>query len=64
MKKRKHIDKSILDLVRKQRVVTTSEAANELNVSWNTAEKHMMELLVDGKLLRLKKAGVNLWVLK
>jgi len=64
MKKRKNIDKRILDLVREQRVVTTSEVAKELKVSWNTSEKHMMELLVDGKLLRLKKAGVNLWVLK
>jgi len=64
MKKRKNIDKRILDLVREQRVVTTSEVAKELKVSWNTAEKHMMELLVEYKLLRLKKAGVNLWVLK
>ena len=32
--------------------------------AWNTAEKHLLELALEGRVLRLKKAGVNLWVLK
>gem|GEM_PF-7025549 len=33
-------------------------------VSWNTAEKHLLELTLDNKITRMKKAGVNLWVIK
>ena len=57
--------KEILKVVEKKgKVVTTSEIAGQLNVSWNTAEKHLLELVIENKLVRLKKAGVNLWVLK
>jgi len=56
--------KDILKFIGEQRVVTTSEIANYLKISWNTSEKHLLELALDNKLLRLKKAGVNLWVLK
>jgi len=57
--------KEILKVVEKKgKVVTTSEIAEELKVSWNTAEKHLLELVIENKLMRLKKAGVNLWVLK
>ena len=57
-------EKEILDLLKKQRVITTSELAKELKVSWNTAEKYLLELAVDGKVVKLKKEGVNLWVRK
>jgi len=57
--------KGILKVIEKKgKVVTTSEIANELNISWNTAEKALLELTIEGKLERLKKVGVNLWVLK
>jgi len=46
------------------KVATTSEIAAALSVSWNTAEKYLLELTIEGKLNRLKKTGVNLWVLK
>lgn len=57
-------EKKILAFLEEQRVITTSELAEFLKVSWNTAEKNMLELALSGKVIRLKKAGVNLWVLK
>ena len=56
--------KEIMKLVEKAKVVTTSEIAEEIKVSWNTAEKHLLELTLDDKVTRMKKAGVNLWVIK
>jgi len=65
MKNGKISNKDILKLIEKRgKVVTTTEIAEQLKVSWNTAEKALLELTIDGKILRLKKAGVNLWVLK
>lgn len=54
----------ILDFSKKDRVITTAEIANEFEISWNTAEKYLLELTLDNKFKRIKKAGVNLWVLK
>ncbi len=54
----------ILRFVKKNRVVTTSELASHFKISWNTADKYMLELVIEGKVDRLKKAGVNLWLLK
>ncbi len=56
--------KQIIQLVEKEKVVTTSEIAGILKVSWNTAEKHLLELTIENKIQRLKKAGVNLWTIK
>ena len=56
--------KEIMHLIEKTKVVTTSEIAEELKVSWNTAEKHLLELTLEDKIIRMKKAGVNLWVVK
>jgi len=55
---------NITQYIKKERVVTTSEIAEHFKVSWNTAEKYLLELALEGKVVRLKKAGVNLWVLK
>ena len=56
--------KEIMKIVSSVKVVTTSEIAKELVVSWNTAEKHLLELTIENKITRMKKAGVNLWVIK
>ena len=56
--------RKILDFSEKDRVITTSEIANEFKISWNTAEKYLLELTLDNKFKRIKKSGVNLWVLK
>lgn len=54
----------ILNLIKKERAITTSELAETLKVSWNTAEKYLLELTIEGKVLRLKKQGVNIWLHK
>ena len=61
---RQDFKKEVMKLVEKTKVVTTSEIAEEFKVSWNTAEKHLLELALDGRITRMKKAGVNLWVIK
>ena len=54
----------IIALIKKEKIVTSSEVAEKFSVSWNTAEKYLMELALDGKVERIKKVGVNLWMLK
>ena len=57
-------NKKILELITKSKVVTSSEVAKHLKISWNTADKYLLELLVEGKIIRIKKEGVNLWMKK
>ena len=59
-----NLKRKILDFAKKDGVITTTETANHFEVSWNTAEKHLLELALDNKVKRIKKVGVNLWVLK
>ncbi len=59
-----NFERKILDFAKKDKVVTTAEIAKHFGISWNTAERYLLELALDGKLDRLKKTGVNLWVLK
>ena len=54
----------ILDFAKSDRVVTTAEISNHFGISWNTAEKYLLELALEGKMKRIKKSGANLWVLK
>jgi len=56
--------KNIVEFIRKERVITSSELAKHLGVSWNTAEKNLLELVIEGKVEKIKKEGVNLWILK
>ena len=46
------------------KVTTTSEVAKKMHLSWNTAEKRLLELALENKVERIKKVGVNLWVIK
>ena len=57
-------NKKIIELIKKEKVVTSSEVASVLGVSWNTADKYLLELLVEGKINRIKKKGVTLWIVK
>jgi len=59
-----HQSGKILKLLGEKRVITSSELAKFLGVSWNTAEKYLLELIIDNKIIRIKKKGVNLWLLK
>ena len=54
----------IVRFTKKKRAVTTSEIAAHFKISWNTAEKYLLELVLENKLIRLKKQGVNIWMLK
>jgi len=59
------IQKKIIEFMKKEAgITTTSEIASNLNLSWNTAEKYLLELALEGKIERIKKVGVNIWVLK
>ena len=60
------IKEQIFNLFEKEniKVLTTSEVASLQNISWNTAEKALLELTIDNKVEKIKKEGVNLWVLK
>ncbi len=55
---------NILDFIKEKRVVTSSEVAKFLKISWNTADSHLKELLIERKVERIKKEGVNLWLKK
>ena len=57
-------EKKVLDSIRKEGVVTTSEIAAKFKVSWNTAEKYLLELTLENKVRRVRKTGVNLWLLR
>jgi len=54
----------ILEFAKRDKVITTSEIAKNFSISWNTAEKYLLELTLEQKFSRLKKSGVNLWILK
>ncbi|MFA5258521.1 MAG: DUF977 family protein [Candidatus Pacearchaeota archaeon] len=54
----------ILKLLREKKVITSSELAKFLGISWNTAQSYLMELALEEDIIRIKKEGVNLWILK
>jgi len=56
--------KEILRFVKKGGIVTSSEVAKHFKISWNTADKYLLELAFDKKVERIKKLGVNLWAKK
>lgn len=61
-----HRDKveGILKFLKTNKVVTSSEIAKFLKISWNTADKYLLELALEGRIERIKKQGVNLWISK
>ena len=59
-----NIKQKILDYSKNDGVITTAEIANKFEMSWNTAEKNLLEMTLDDKFKRIKKTGVNLWVLR
>ena len=58
---RSHFDK-ILKLIKERKIVTSSEVAKFLKVSWNTADSYLKELLIEGRVERVKKEGTTLWM--
>lgn len=58
------IHQDILREIKKRKIVTSSEIAEEFNLSWNTAQRYLLELVIEKKIENIKKSGVNLWVMK
>jgi Mn-dependent DtxR family transcriptional regulator len=58
-----HQSEKILKLLKEEKVITSSEIAKFLQISWNTAQSYLMELALEHKIIRIKKEGVNLWLL-
>jgi len=54
----------VIKFLKEKKVITSSELAKFLKISWNTADKYLLELTLDGKVERIKKSGVNLWMKK
>jgi Mn-dependent DtxR family transcriptional regulator len=48
-------NKKILDYITEKRVVTSSEIAKLLKMSWNTADSYLKDLVIEGKIERIKK---------
>jgi len=58
------IKSKVLKLLGNEKVITSSELAKHLGVSWNTAEKYLLELVIENEIIKIKKEGVNLWMKK
>ncbi len=58
------IKNQILKLFEKERILTTNEISKKIDVKWNTAELNLLNLTIEGKVEKIKKDGVNLWVIK
>jgi len=54
----------ILKFIKEKKIITSSELAKFLKISWNTADKYLLELTLEDKIQRIKKQGVNLWMMK
>lgn len=59
-----HNIKKVMQLVIEKRIVTSSEIAKIMKISWNTADSYLKELLIEGKVERMIKDGVTLWIKK
>ena len=58
------LEELIINIIRKEKIVTSSEIAKTLKVSWGTAERSLKELLLNDRIIRIKKKGVTLWLIK
>ena len=54
----------VYSLFKKDEVLITSEVAKSLDINNGTAHMALLELLAENKIERIKKTGVNLWMLK
>ena len=59
-----NIHKDLIEFIKKKKIVTSSEVAKNFKISWNTADKYLLEMVLEGKVERIKKLGVTLWLLK
>jgi len=64
MKIHNTVNEKIIALLKQERAITTSGLAGVLKVSWNTAEKYLLELGMEQEIIKIKKERVNLWMVK
>jgi predicted ArsR family transcriptional regulator len=58
-------EEKILEFLKKQDwPVTTESIANELKISWQTAQMHLLKLLAEGKVKYKKVGRQNQWMIK
>jgi excisionase family DNA binding protein len=63
---KRDIPKKILEFLSKQDwPITTEEVAKQLNLSWNTAQIHLLKLVTEGK-VKFRKVGRQnqFWLIK
>lgn len=52
----------LIAYISQEKVVSSSDVARFLSVSWNTAERYLIELLLEKRIVRVKREGVTLWL--
>jgi predicted ArsR family transcriptional regulator len=58
-------EEKILEFLKRQDwPVTTESIANELKISWQTAQMHLLKLLAEGKVKYKKVGRQNQWMIK
>ena len=66
--KRNDIKKDIINLIKREKAVTTSFLSRILNINYNTAMRHLTELEEDGVLIKIirdtKQKRTRKWILK
>jgi len=63
-KRGEDIDRGILDYLAGQDwPVTTEMVANELRVSWNTAQMHLYKLMAEGRVKGRRVGRQNQWII-
>ncbi len=58
------LENSIYKMFNKEKILTNSEVAKKLNINAATANSKLTDLLIQGKIRRLKKRGITLWIKK
>lgn len=58
------IKNQIFNFFSKEKILTSGDISQKLNINRGTAERHLLELVIDGKIERIKKEKINLWMLK
>lgn len=59
----RNLDQDILELLESD-AVTPDEVAKRLNVSWATANGHLLKLVGEGKVVLIRKGRVNVYQAK
>ncbi len=59
-----NIKHMIMEFLKKHKITTSAEISRFLNISWNTAERYLLELALEKKVERIKKGKITIWMKK